>query len=362
MYITDFQIVRPRFERSQEEILDWISRAHGHRKDVTFTEELRQKLFSLGLGDQKIQKRGFHLEDCNHLDWERMQIYNVEESDRGSTLDHRMAAFDEAASEMLEQLYPEGASLPSQLIHTTCTGYIAPSPAQKLVARRKARTMVTHAYHMGCYGAIPSVRMAMGHVATESGDAEVVHTELCSLHMNPSLHSTEQLVVQSLFADGCIKYRVSQEAGVGLEVVAIHEEIIPGTETKMTWDPKSTGFHMTISKDIPVLLRRALGPYLSRLSKKVKGFDPATALFAIHPGGPKIIEQIADFLKLKDTQVSHSKEILRNFGNMSSATIPHVWQAMVEDDAVADDQPIVSLAFGPGLSISGGLMIKRRSA
>ena len=201
----------------------------------------------------------------------------------------------------------------------------------------------------------------MGHVATESKDAEVVHTELCSLHMNPSLHTTEQLVVQSLFADGCIKYRVTKDPSMGLEIGAIHEEIIPGTETKMTWDPKPSAFHMTISKDIPVLLRRSLGPYLVRLFEKVKGFDPREAYYAIHPGGPKIIEQIAEHLNLDERQVAHSKGILQNYGNMSSATIPHVWQSMVEDETVPDGQPIVSLAFGPGLSIAGGLMIKRRS-
>lgn len=361
MYIHQFQRVRPRFERNQESILDWIASAHGHRKDPTFVNKLREKLYAIGLGEKKIQKRGYHLDDCSHKNWSEMQIYNLEDSPQGSLLDQRMAAFDEAASEMFETLYPEGSCLPSHLVHTTCTGYVAPSPAQKLVSNRGgSQTMVTHAYHMGCYGAIPSIRMAMGHSAVENADTDIVHTELCSLHMNPTLHTTEQLVVQSLFADGCIKYTVSPDPCAGFEVKAVLEEVIPNTQTKMTWDLKSWGFHMTISKDIPVLLRRNLEKYLKRLAQKAGIGDLSRARFAIHPGGPKIIEQIADVLELHDEQIKHSRNVLMNYGNMSSATIPHVWQQILEDDSVEDGEAVVSLAFGPGLSISGGVFIKKR--
>lgn len=363
MFLTDLQIVRPRFERSQEEILDWIASAHGHGKDRSFSDALREKLMSLGLGENKIQKRGYHLPDCSHTNWDKMRIYDVEKSPHGSSIEERMEVFDEAATLMLESLYPEDSPLPSHLIHTTCTGYVAPSPAQKLVSRRgnPKRTVVTHAYHMGCYGAIPSIRMAMGHCLVENEATDVVHTELCSLHMNPSLHSTEQLVVQSLFADGGIKYTIDSEKSEGFSIIALLEEIICGTENKMTWNPKSFGFHMTISRDIPVLLRRTLGSYLERLSAKAGGIDLGKVLYAIHPGGPKIIDQIADFLKLEPHQITHSRQVLREYGNMSSATLPHVWEKMWEDDEVPSGTFIVSLAFGPGLSISGALFEKRSS-
>ena len=83
------------------------------------------------------------------------------------------------------------------------------------------------------------------------------------------------------------------------------------------------------------------------------------ALYAIHPGGPKIIRQVAQVLGLKPEQVRHSEEVLRQYGNMSSATLPHIWQKIVEDRTVPSDTLVVSLAFGPGLTIAGALFQKR---
>lgn len=360
MLIKDFKVVRPRFEKSQESILNWITAAHSHKREADFADELKQRLLRLGLGEDKIQTRGYYLEDCNHTNWDQMRIYDIESDPRGSPLDDRMSAFNEAAFDMFERLYPEPSPLPPHLIHTTCTGYVAPSPAQQLTARRGASlTTVTHAYHMGCYAAIPSIRMAMGHCSVEKSATDIVHTELCSLHMNPSCHSTQQLVIQSLFADGCIKYTVDAEGEPGLSVLATLEEMIPGTQEQMTWRPGSWGFQMTISKEVPIIIGRFLGTYLQRLSEKAGGLELSQAYFAIHPGGPKIVEQIASVLQLAPDQISHSLDVLREFGNMSSATLPHIWERMLADRAIPAGEKIVSLAFGPGLCISGALLEKR---
>ncbi|HSW73216.1 MAG TPA: 3-oxoacyl-[acyl-carrier-protein] synthase III C-terminal domain-containing protein, partial [Chlamydiales bacterium] len=84
------------------------------------------------------------------------------------------------------------------------------------------------------------------------------------------------------------------------------------------------------------------------------------ARFAVHPGGPKILQQIQKELGLKDSQMENSFSILKNYGNMSSATLPHIWESMLREDSIRDKELIVSLAFGPGLSICGALMEKCR--
>jgi len=221
-------------------------------------------------------------------------------------------------------------------------------------------TTVTNAYHMGCYAALPSIRMAMGHYSVEKEPTDIVHTEFSSLHFNPSLHSTEQLVVQSLFADGFIKYRLGEGSdSPHLKILALAEEVVSGSTSKLTWIPTNWGFLMSISKEVPVLIRRNLEGYLKRLAQKSGIADFSKARFAIHPGGTKIIEQIADKLELDSEQIRHSKEILRTCGNMSSGTLPHVWDKMLKDETVKPGELIVSLAFGPGLSICGGIFEKR---
>src|SRR5262249_2307540 len=94
----------------------------------------------------------------------------------------RMQLYSAAVNAYLASEY-EREEPPDDLIHVTCTGYVSPSAAQNLVATRGwgARTRVTHAYHMGCYAALPALRIAAGFVASGSVRADVVHTELCSL-------------------------------------------------------------------------------------------------------------------------------------------------------------------------------------
>jgi predicted naringenin-chalcone synthase len=225
------------------------------------------------------------------------------------------------------------------------------------------QTLVTHAYHMGCYAAIPAIRMGIGFSALSHAQVDIVHTEICSLHLHPLKHSTEQLIVQSLFADGFIKYSLSQQpqSEEHLMILGVHEEILPSSTGSMTWNCGDHGYEMTLSKDVPVRIARALDGYLERLCL-LAGVDKEQArreaVFAIHPGGPKILQQVQGNLGLESDQISHSVETLRDYGNMSSATLPHIWNKMGKDPRIKKGQLIVSMAFGPGLNIAGAILEK----
>src|SRR5690606_3021991 len=111
----------------------------------------------------------------------------------------------------------------------------------------------------------------------------------------------------------------------------------------------------------PVQIIRALDGSLHRLCKKATRFPEkilSEALFAVHPGGPKILHYVKKLLQLKDKQLEHSYAILNNYGNMSSATLPHIWKAILDDARVPPKTPIISLAFGPGLTICSAVMEK----
>jgi len=345
--LTDFQILRPRFETSQENSLQWLAKAHSQNSPELYAS-LQDKLLRIGLGPEKIERRGVVIEDCLHERWHEMEVSYCASHPAGASLEKRMQVYDRVVSEVFERFYCT-AKLPEHLIHVTCTGYHSPSGAQKVVAKKEAKTAVTHAYHMGCYAAFPAVRMALA-----LPEADIVHTELCTLHINPALHEMAQLVVESLFADGFIKYSVKQ-GGPGLQVLALHEEIIPNTEEAMSWGVTERGLKMTLSREVPVLIGRALPAFLETLRQKAGLSSLANARFAVHPGGPKIIEHVARTLNLSPWQISHSLEILKNYGNMSSATLPHVWEALWRDRDVASGTFIISLAFGPGLTLCGGI-------
>ncbi|MFI5334878.1 MAG: 3-oxoacyl-[acyl-carrier-protein] synthase III C-terminal domain-containing protein [Chlamydiales bacterium] len=354
VYLFDFHVIRPAHLISQEEILEWIALSHAQAEaaknrepfDQKFHEEIRSRLLKLGVGKEKIQSRGIQLPEIFEKEHQKRNIYNFLEKPYGQTLTERATVFSNSIRPLFEKFYPEKCKAPSHLIHITCTGYVSPSGAQEIVSKRGMgkSTVVTHAYHMGCYAAIPGLRIASGFLSKSGTRVDLVHTEFCSLHMNPLLHETEQLVVQSLFADGFIKYTLSGQNGI-FKILQLQEEILEATTEQMTWRTEEWGFRMFISKEVPFLISRVLPEFVERLKAS------PSALFAIHPGGPKIIEQVKKSLKLSDEQIHHSQMILRTCGNMSSATLPHIWEEIGKDRKVKVGTEIVSLAFGPGLTV-----------
>lgn len=377
-FLSDFRILKPAWSGTHEESIAWLSRAHAKaeatvRKGQDFDEEafrtmMERHIRRFGCGPESLARRHHDLADYLHTDWERMRIFTLNRHPSGAGMEERNRAFTEIAEAKAEAFYPVGEDPPDDFIHVSCTGYAAPSALQKLVVRRgwQDRTGVTHAYHMGCYASMPAVRMAAGYLALRAplpARVDIVHAEACSLHLDPSRHNPEQLVVQSLFADGHIRYSLRSDRGPGpaLAFIACREVLVPGTEDSIGWNPGDHGMRMTLSRDVPERIAGALKPLLRTLFTAA-GVDSAEALsrglFAVHPGGPRIIDQVATLLELAPIQVEASRAVLREHGNMSSATLPHVWERLAGDSAVAPGTLITSLAFGPGLTIYGAVLRK----
>ncbi|MFZ9521191.1 MAG: 3-oxoacyl-[acyl-carrier-protein] synthase III C-terminal domain-containing protein [Silvanigrellaceae bacterium] len=381
IYVNEFRVVRPRFEKSQEEAIRWLAEAHAHAERMAgnpsgrsdMSVEFFEKLIGrFGCSPEKIAQRGHELDDFSHLDWDKMSVFNLNKSPGGQDMESRQRAYDKLVREKCEELYTPGEKLKKDLIHVSCTGYLSPSPLQRFAVERDAAasTRVFHAYHMGCYAALPSTRMAAA-LALQQGDAirssenagvDVVHSELCTLHFNPLMHSPEQLVVQSLFADGFIRYRVGTTPAPkarSLRILAMNEEQIPQTAHAMTWLPLPWGMAMTLSRDVPALISSSVRGFIERLANEA-GMSVQDVLpglvYAIHPGGPKIIDHLQELLEAPDDKIEASRLILRKYGNMSSATLPHVWSEVLSNqEKYPVGTRILSMAFGPGLTIAGSL-------
>lgn len=385
VYLRNFEHIRPRFEGSQEHGINWISAAHARAEKTKalhqgeefdegrFASTMRRMVERFGCGADKIAKRGHELEDFTHVDWERSQVFSLGRDARGVGAQQRTAFYKARVEEVMGRFYADAREPPAALVHVTCTGYVSPSAAQALVAKKgwNSETVVTHAYHMGCYASIPAVRIAAGFLASREflfpkkrNRVDVVHNELCTLHFNPLLHSPEQLVVQSLFADGHIRYSLELaqgECAPGLKLLSLREEIVPHSDHAMSWSAADWGMQMTLSKDVPLLVASRLKEFVVELMSEADLNSAEVwknCYFAVHPGGPKIIDKVAELLELSDNAVRSSREVLMEFGNMSSATLPHVWQRLLQEGEVKVGEYIVSLAFGPGLTICGAVFQK----
>ncbi len=373
-YLSDIQSILAKHEVNQEYLLDWIADLHTiaefHLNEdnpadtLKFHDQIKQKFFEVGFNHKKIAKRRVHIDDFLDHELENMTIYQPKIFTRGLGLKEKMQFFDTSAFNIFDEFYPVEASPPNHMIHVTCTGYTSPSGAQKLVSKRKWHEQVgiTHAYHMGCYGALSALRIGQGQLHLSNETCDIIHTEICSLHINPLEHRMDQLVVQSLFADGFIKYSLkSKKPGhPHYSIHAIQEEVIPDTLEDMFWQAQDGAFGFTLTKQVPVQIARNVKGFIEKLMKKahLSNTDLKDAVFAVHPGGPKIIEQVAKILELSPKQIAHSETILKNYGNMSSATLPHIWQMILNDSKVKSKTVVVSLAFGPGLTVFGSVFIK----
>lgn len=332
MYLTGFVGDCPSHAIEQEDFIQWLAETR-----PGFEENIRRVCCKR----DKIFKRHF-------------AISELHEEDFGG----RGEIFQTYAEKVFETFYPFGSHPPSDLIHVTCTGYRSPSAAQVLVARRgwEAAVKVTHAYHMGCLAALPAIRIAAGFSANGAQEVDIVHTEVCSLHFHPSLTSDEQFVAQSLFADGSIKYTLTPELKEpAFRNLAQLERMIPDTEDLMKWETASWGLKMTLSREIPLQIYGAVAPFVEELAE---GRPLEKLIFAIHPGGPKIIDLIEKKLKLSKKQIAATEKILYTRGNMSSATLPHIWEEILQNPEYPSGSLILGLAFGPGLTISGNLLEK----
>jgi predicted naringenin-chalcone synthase len=332
----------------------------------------RQLVFFPRLTDIRFSDGEFVLAEPKE---EHLQLFKDKNDPKGADLKTRHESYGKVVDAAVADMYDDRAKPPDDVIHVTCSGYLAPSPIERMVARKEwFETTVTHSYHMGCYGAFPAIKMAHGFLASSQfavtppkERVDIIHTELLSAHHNIQEFSAENIITMTLFADGFIRYsaysgEVAREKGIpGLKVLAFNEHLLPDSADDMTWVPGSHQFHMTLSVMVPILIKRHVRPFTEALLRRA-GIDfteeKDRLSFAIHPGGPKIVEHIQDGLGLREDQVAFSKQVFLENGNMSSATVPHILKAILEERSIPKGRRIVCLGFGPGLTITGLVLEK----
>lgn len=251
----------------------------------------------------------------------------------------------------------------THVITATCTGFFNPGPDYYIVRELSLRP-ATQRYalgFMGCYAALPALRMAEQFCrADPSAVVLIVSIELCSLHFNVG-GGLDSLLANAIFADGAaaaiVSAREPLEGRRAYRLDGFASALIPGAEKDMAWRLGDKGFEITLSTYVPDVIgahiRSLIEPTISAAGCGVADIGR----WAIHPGGKAILDKVQTKLRLKPDQVQASYDILRKYGNMSSATILFVLKAILEmDPAEARDERVCAIAFGPGLTVESALL------
>lgn len=281
------------------------------------------------------------------------------------------ALFAAAARRVIDADPEIQASDVTHVITVSCTGSFAPGPDYTIV-RALGLSDSVQRYHlgfMGCYAAMPALRAASQFCAADQNAVVlIVSVELCTLHLQSS-EDPDTIVSSSLFADGAaaaiVTARDLPATGPRLRLDGFHTAIAPEGEKDMAWTIGDHGFEMVLSTAVPQIIGEtilgALRPLYARESGLSAAFDEGTIgeqvqHWAIHPGGRSILDRVQDRLHLNDRQLHPAREVLRERGNMSSATIFFVLQQILDQSDVRGGDRIAAMAFGPGLTAESALL------
>jgi predicted naringenin-chalcone synthase len=162
------------------------------------------------------------------------------------------------------------------------------------------------------------------------------------------------LVANALFADGAAAVVVAARGPrAAWRLSASGSTVLPSTTDAMEWRIGDHGFRMRLSPDVPELIRKHLRHWLTRWLADRGLTIEQIGSWAIHPGGPRILEACIDSLDLEPEKLAWSERVLAEFGNMSSPTVLFILRRPMAAEA---PRPCLLLAFGPGLTIEAALI------
>ncbi len=270
----------------------------------------------------------------------------------------RMARFAATAPGLAQQavanllLSPAELKSITHLVVASCTGMVAPGIDQILVQRLGLDPGVerTHVGFMGCYAAVNNLRLAHHFVRSDpAARVLVINLELCSLHFQET-GDIESLLAMLLFGDGCAAALVTAEAE-GLALTDFRATTVADSADAITWNIGDQGFDMHLSGRVPPILQAALaGPAGADLLRGRAAED--YGVWAVHGGGRAILDAVETGFGLGQGALNWSRDVLRECGNMSSATLMFVLKNIMAGvgSAVPRGVPGFAVAFGPGLA------------
>lgn len=243
-----------------------------------------------------------------------------------------------------------------RIITISCTGFFAPGLDYELIKEFNISPSVkrTHIGFMGCAAALVGVN-SVWEAMEQNGNENVlmVSVELCSLHLQTE-PTRDNILANMIFADGAAaalfsKQNISDNRKI--EIQFAESFLFEDSAKFMGWKIGNNGFEMMLSSELPKIILNSAVPRAKEILSK-RGIDISSIKhWALHPGGRAILDSLQNGLELSDEQLKPSREVLRNFGNLSSVSILFVLKNILETAVFIKDDYLCAIAFGPGLTM-----------
>ena len=271
--------------------------------------------------------------------------------------------FIDTARSTIESCPNAGFGDITYLVTVSCTGFFNPGPDYAIIEGLHLNKNVQR-YNigfMGCHAAFPALRLAKD-ICQSNPEAVVlvVAVELCTLHIQLK-NDLDSLLGGALFADGGAGAIISAKKPAPgqsvFEMRHFESTLIPDSQNEMAWMIGDTGFEMILSQYIPKILQSNIREIIEPMLERQDITIPDISHWAVHPGGKAILDRIEESLGIEG-KCEASREILRRFGNMSSATILFVLKQILENSGTNGNESVLAVACGPGLTVELAMLEK----
>ena len=239
------------------------------------------------------------------------------------------------------------------LMTVSCTGVMIPSLDAYLATEMGFRSDVRRLpiTELGCAAGAAGLAHAGEYLrAFPDRTALLVAVELPTLTFQRKDFSQANLISAVLFGDGAAGVVVTGREAAGPRILASECFLFPNSLDAMGFDLRDSGFHIVLSKDVPQLIRE-------RVRELVEGFLARQGLrredisaFILHPGGQKLLSFMEAELDLTRTDTELSWDVLRRFGNLSSASVLFILQEWMSKREMPPGSYGLLMAFGPGFT------------
>jgi predicted naringenin-chalcone synthase len=273
-------------------------------------------------------------------------------------VENRLHVYDAHASSLAVAAIKDAKIDLSEITHLitiSCTGMAAPGLDIALVKKLALDPEIyrTSINFMGCYAAIHGMKQADAIARSEpNAKVLVVSVELCTLHFQDE-NKQDYITSNLLFADGAACFQVNGSVGEW-KIESFYSKLYLESENSMAWHINSKGFLMKLDSEVPDMIFRNIKSFVQAAVEKCGVVDLQNISWLIHPGGRKILEATARALSLKNEDLEASFHVLKNFGNMSSATLIFILKEMFQSDR----KQLFMAGFGPGITMESAMLTR----